>query len=158
VNIDKAGNSPLTKFRGRPFLIPDQDGRTRFYDNGPLGYGYLVPDPQREWELRDAIKRFEFVDAIFQRVMLVPAVISVFSMGVGDRYSDRIFAALSVSIAIIVIGRVLERSWYFSELTAGLARTGPLDPAGRRKRNLALMLIGGVYFSFVCWRILNAVG
>jgi hypothetical protein len=158
VNIDNAGKFPLTKFRGRPFLIPDQDGRTRFYNNGPLAYGYLVPDPQREWELRDAIQRFQFVDSIFQCVMLVPATRSVFSMGVGDRYSDRIFAALSVSIAIIVIGRVLERSWYFGELTAGLERTGPLDPTGRRKRNLALVLIGGVYFSFVCWRILNAVG
>lgn len=158
MNIDHAGPSPLTKFRGRPFLIRDQDGRTRFYGNGPLAYGYLVPDPLREWELREAIQRFEFVDSIFQRVMLVPATISVFSMGVGDRYSDRIFAALSVSIAIIVIGRVLERSWYFGELTAGSARTGPLDPAGRRKRNLALVLIGGVYLSFVCWRILKSCG
>jgi hypothetical protein len=158
VNIDNAGPSPLTKFRGRPFLIRDQNGLTRFYDNGPESYGYLVPDSRDDWEFRDAIRRFEFVDSIFQRVMLVPATISVFSMGVGDRYSDRIFAALSVSIAIIVIGRVLERNWYFGELVAGLTRIEPLDMAGRRKGNLFLVLIGIVYFSFVFWRILKSCG
>jgi len=79
-------------------------------------------------------------------------------MGVGDRYSDRIFAALSVSIAIIVIGRVLERNWYFGELVFGLTRIEPLDMAGRRKGNLFLILIGIVYFSFVFWRILKSCG
>jgi hypothetical protein len=148
VNIDKAGPSPLKKFRGKPFLFR-KDGQTRFYDAGLTCYGYLVPDPQREWELRDAIGRFEWVDTIFQRVMLIPTTISIFSLGFGDQYSDRMFAALSVSIAIVVIGRILERSWYFGELTAGLTRVEPLDEAGRRKRNLGRVLIGIGYLSFV---------
>jgi hypothetical protein len=158
VDTGKTRTSPLVKFRGKPFLIRDQDGRTRFYDNGPTSRGYLVSDPQLERQLRDAIPRFEFVDMIFQRVMVIPAIISVYSMGIGDRYNDRTFAALSVSIAIIVIGRVLERSWYFDKLTAGLMRTEPLDPASRRNGNLAVAVIGCVYFCFVCWRILKFYG
>lgn len=157
VNIDNTGSSPLNKFRGKPFIFR-KDGKTRFYDAGITCYGYLVPDAQREWELRDAIERFDWVDTIFQRVMLIPTTISVFSLGFGDQYSDRMFAALSISIAIVVIGRTLERSWYFDKLTAGLTRVVPLDEAGRRKRNLGRVLIGIGYISFVLWRILKACG
>jgi hypothetical protein len=156
VSIDKAGSAPSIKFRGKPFLIWGQDGLTRFYDNGPTSYGYLVPDSRHERELRDAIRRFEFVDSIFGYVMIVPATISIFSLG--SQYSDRVFAALSVSVAIIVIGRALERNWYFGELVAGLTRIEPLDIAGRRKGNLFLILIGVAYLFFVSWRILKACG
>jgi hypothetical protein len=157
LKIGKAGSSSLTKYRGRPFLFR-KDGRTRFYDSGLTCYGYLVPDSQRECELQDAIRRFERVDTIFQRAMLIPTTISIFSLGFGDQYSDRMFAALSVSIAIVIIGRILERDMYFGELTAGLTRVAPLDEAGRRKRIPVLMLIGIVYLSFVSWRLARACG
>lgn len=153
VSIDNAGSAPPTKVRGRPFLIRDREGRTRFYDNGLTSYGYLVPDAVRERALRDAIRRFNVFDLVFSSVMLVPATKSIFSL-----YSDRAFAELSVCIAIIVIGRTLARSWYFGELVAGLERLGTLDINERRKGNLFLLLIGIAYFSFVAWRILNAAG
>jgi hypothetical protein len=156
-NIGKTEMSSLTKYRGKPFLFR-KDGQTRFYDSGLTCYGYLVPDSRREWELQDAIRRFERVDTIFQRVMLIPTTISIFSLGYEDQYSDRMFAALSISIAIVIIGRILGRSMYFDELTAGLARVTPLDEAGRRKRVPVLILIGIAYLSFVSWRIARACG
>jgi hypothetical protein len=153
VSIDNTGSTPLTKFRGRPFLIRDREGRTRFYDNGLRSYGYLVPDADRERALRDAIRRFNVFDLVFGSVMLVPAAKSIFSL-----YSDRAFATLSLSIAIVVIGRTLARSWYFAKLVAGLDRLGPFDMAERRKGNFFLLVIGIAYLSFVAWRILKAVG
>jgi hypothetical protein len=153
VHVDNTGASPLTKFRGRPFLIRDQNGLTRFYDNGLRSYGYLVPDAGREQALRDAIRRFNVFNSVFGFVMLIPATKSIFSL-----YSDRAFAELSLCIAIIVIGRTLARSWYSGELVVGLDRLGPFDTAERRKGNFFLLLIGIAYFSFVAWRILKAVG
>jgi hypothetical protein len=88
--------------------------------------------------------------------MIVPAVISIFSLG--NRYTDRALAALSICLVVVVIGRVLERSWYFGELVAGLERTEPLDLAERRKGNLLVILIGVLYLCFVSWRILSVIG
>jgi hypothetical protein len=157
LSVDKAALSPPEKFRWKAFLFR-KDGQTRFYEAGLTCYGYLVPDSQREVELQDAIRRFEVTDKIFQRVMLIPTTLSVYSLGFGDQFSDRMFAALSVSFAIVVIGRILERSWYFDELTAGLTRVEPLDRAQRRKNKLARVVMGIAYLSFISWRILRAYG
>jgi hypothetical protein len=152
MNADAQASS-FTKFRGKPFLITDRNGKTRFYDNGPRSLGYLVPDAGRERALREAIGRFNVFDRIFGIVMLVPAAKCIFSL-----YSDRAFAELSLTIAIVVIGRILARNWYFGDLVAGLDRLGPFDAAERRKGNLFLLLIAFAYFWFVTWRILKAVG
>jgi len=152
---DKIASSPLSRFRAKPFLFR-KDGQTRFYRNGPQDYGYLVPNSQRASELQDAIPRFELASKIFGYGISIPMVLSISAMGV--RYSDRMFAALSVSIAIAVIGRMLQLEWYFGDLTAGLPRTEPLDSAERRKSYLTVLVIGVGYLSFVSWRVLRAYG
>jgi hypothetical protein len=97
--------------------------------------------------------RFNVFDRVFGTVMLIPAATCIFSL-----YSDRAFAELSLTIAIVVVGRALARNWYFGELVAGLDRLGPFDAAERRKGNLFLLLIALAYLSFVAWRIANVLG
>lgn len=153
MSADNVGVSSFVKFRGKPFLITDQNGLTRFYENGLRSFGYVVPDCSRERAFRDAIARFNVFDRVFGAIMLIPATKCIFSL-----YSDRAFAELSLTIAIVVVGRALARNWYFGELVAGLDRLGPFDAAERRKGNLFLFLIAFAYLSFVAWRIVNALG
>ncbi|SHK55036.1 hypothetical protein SAMN05444159_3553 [Bradyrhizobium lablabi] len=42
-----------------PMFTRDRNGQTLFYINGPRFSGYVVPDAQREWALRNAIERFK---------------------------------------------------------------------------------------------------
>jgi hypothetical protein len=84
--------------------------------------------------------------------MMIPSLMSLASIGV--QYSDRMFAALLVSVAIMAIGRVLARNWYFGGLTAGLPRTEPLGTPERRSDDLLALLIVIGFLSFVGWRIL----
>lgn len=153
MSINSAKSNPLTKYRGRPFLFRDREGRTLFYDNGTTSCGYIVTNSSREQALQEAIRRFNVFDAVFGFLMLIPATRSLFAL-----YSDRAFAELSLCIAIVVIGRHLARSWYFAELVAGLNRSGPFDADERKKGNRVLLMIGIAYLSFVAWRILNAIG
>ena len=154
VSINEERPTSLAKLAGRPFLFKDQDGLTRFYANGPCSRGYLVPDARRERALRDAIQRFGKIDTIFDAATAILVTISIPSLG--GQHGDRALAVLTVTIAINAFGRVLERSWYFDELVAGLERTEPLDTVGRRRANFILPLLGIAYCAFVLWRILKA--
>ncbi|WP_298109496.1 hypothetical protein [Bradyrhizobium sp.] len=153
MSTDKTAGSSLAKYRGGPFLFRDRDGRTLFYDNGTTSFGYIVTDVAREHALQEAINRFRVFDSMFAFLMLIPTTRSLFAL-----YSDRAFAELSLCIAIVVIGRHLARSWFFSELVVGLDRSEPFDANQRKKGNLFLLFGGFAYLSFVAWRILIALG
>jgi hypothetical protein len=47
--------------------------------------------------------------------------------------------------------------WSVPDLVAGLDRVEPLDPAGGRIALTNFTLIAAAYFSFVGWRIVQAV-
>jgi hypothetical protein len=136
-------------------FIRGRNGQILFYINGPRFRGYVVPDMQREYALRNAIERFKNMETSFAYFGLPLIPVSIFSLD--GPYSNFALTVLTVTLAVAAIGRVLQRRWCFGDLVAGLDSVEPLDPAGRRivLTNLSLIVIA--YGSFVIWRIVQAI-
>jgi hypothetical protein len=140
---------------GEPTLIRDPNGRTYFYAGGGPSYGYVVPDAWRERALRNAIERFKKMESAFTYVLIVPLGGSILSLG--GLHTDLALATLTITFAIAIVGRRLQKRLCFGELIAGLEFAGPRDPQQRRREYVIVTMIGVAYFSLVIWRIMHLV-
>ena len=137
-----------------PMFVKDRNGRALFFAMGPRFRGYVVPDTQREWALRNAIERFKKMEASFAQFV---APIGAFSaLLLSSRYSNFALTVLTLTLMAAAMGRVLQRRWCFSDLLVGLDRVDPLDVRGRWVGITLFSLIVVAYCSFVLWRILQA--
>ena len=74
------------------------------YLSGSRFHGYVVPDVQREWAIRNAIESFKKMQILFGYFVATPIMISIFFLG--GRYSSFALAVLTVTLAIAAIGEV----------------------------------------------------
>jgi hypothetical protein len=150
VDVDQTKTSAGT-IPGNPVFIRDGNGRTLFYAGGPRHRGYVVPDAQLEWALRDAAQQFKTIDTILGWVLVAPLLVSL--SAIGGPHADSALAALTATLATAVIGKILQRRWFFGELIAGLDCVEPIDVVGRRREFIVLTLLAVGYLSFVAWRV-----
>jgi hypothetical protein len=137
-----------------PMFISGRNGQTLFYINGPRFSGYVVPDAQCEWALRNAIERFKMMETTVAHFAVPVGTMSIFSLG--GRYSSFALTVLTITLVVLAVARALQRRRCFGDLVAGLDRVEPLDMVGRRISLTLLSLIATAYVSYVIWRILQA--
>jgi hypothetical protein len=154
VNLYETITSSRRSVPNLPMFIGDRDGQTLFYISGPRYRGYVVPDAQREWALRNAIERFKKMEISLAHFGVPIATISIFSLD--SQYSSFALTVLSITLVVMAIGRVLQRRACFGDLVAGLDRVEPLDMVGRRIMLSLLSLVATAYCSYLVWRILQA--
>jgi hypothetical protein len=153
VGLDETKSTSRWRVTG-PMFVKDRNGQVLFFVMGMRFRGYIVPDGEREWVLRDAIVRFKKMEASFAQFV---APVGAFSaLLLGGRYSNFALTVLTITLVAAAIGRVLQRRWCFGGLVVGLDRVEPLDVVGRRIGLTLFSLITAAYCSFVLWRILQA--
>jgi hypothetical protein len=138
----------------RPMFVRDRSGQTLFYGSGPRFRGYVVPNAQREWALRNAVEHFTAMEKSLAH-FTVP-LISISILSLGSRYSSFALAVLTITLVVAAVGKILQQRWCFDDLVAGLDRVEPLDAVGRWRGLVLLSLIVVAYCSFVIWRLIQA--